>query len=164
MTAVLQLAASCESDPPELPEVNGWALYRDRTTALLRRYLRISLDLGRVPSLLGGELFRARVTAYKAVTFEDRVIFVHDMEACLRRLDPLSRILIAKIALQRYKGFEVARQIGARPRRINRRYLIALDRTTEIMFACGLLEPFADERSPSKKRATRADVDHKWIN
>lgn len=160
----LRLAASCEIDPPELPDVNGWALYRDRTTALLRRYLRISLDLGRVPSLLGGELFRARVTAYKALTFEERVIFVHDMESCLRRLDPLSRILIAKITLQRYKGSEVAQQIGAKARRINRRHLVALDRITEILATHGLLEPFDYHPFKPNKRRTRTDVDHNWIN
>lgn len=33
-------------------------LYRERTTALLRRYLRISIEVGRLPSLLGRELFR----------------------------------------------------------------------------------------------------------
>ncbi len=161
----LRLAASCEDDPPQaFSDTNGWALYRDRTVALLRRYLRMSLDLGRVPSLLGGELFRARVTAYKALTFEERVLFVHDMESCLRRLDPLSRLLLAKITLQRYKGAEVAQQIGANPRRINRRHLVALDRITEILATYGLLEPFDDRRFKPNKRRPRVDVDHNWLN
>ena len=33
-------------------------LYRERTIALLKRYLRISIEVGRLPSLLGRELFR----------------------------------------------------------------------------------------------------------
>ena len=35
--------------------------------------------------VLGREFFRAKVTTYTVVTFEDRVIFVHDMETCLDR-------------------------------------------------------------------------------
>jgi len=54
-------------------------IYRGRTVAMLRRYLRYSIEAGRLPSLLGSEFFRAKVTAYTVVTFEDRVIFVHDL-------------------------------------------------------------------------------------
>jgi hypothetical protein len=36
------------------------------------------------------------------VTFEDRVIFVHDMEKCLDRLDESSRQLIARHILQEH--------------------------------------------------------------
>src|SRR5579864_1098219 len=52
--------------------------YRGRTVAMLRRYMRYSIETGRLPSLLGREFFRAKVTSYTVVTFEDRVIFVHD--------------------------------------------------------------------------------------
>src|ERR1700690_557358 len=54
-------------------------LYRGRTVALLRRYLRFSLETGRLPSLVGREFFRAKVTYYTAATFEDRVIFLRDV-------------------------------------------------------------------------------------
>jgi hypothetical protein len=66
-------------------------LYRDRTVALLRRYMRLSIEVGRMPSLLGREFFRARVTSYKASTFEDSVIFVHDVERSLEELSELDR-------------------------------------------------------------------------
>ena len=65
-------------------------IYRGRTVAMLRRYMRYSIETGRLPSLLGRESFRAKVTSYTVVTFEDRVIFVHDMEKCLDRLDEFS--------------------------------------------------------------------------
>jgi hypothetical protein len=32
-------------------------LYRDRTVGLLRRYMRLSIEVGRMPSLLGREFF-----------------------------------------------------------------------------------------------------------
>src|SRR5258705_9881184 len=68
-------------DPPEKPESHGdlW-LYRERTVGMLRRYMRLSVEVGRLPSLLGREFFRTRVTSYSASTFEDSVIFVHDVE------------------------------------------------------------------------------------
>src|SRR5579863_6961703 len=49
-------------------------LYRDRTAALLRRYMQISIEVGRMPSLLGREFFRTRVTSYRAHSFVDAVI------------------------------------------------------------------------------------------
>ena len=69
---------------------------------MLRRYMRYSIETGRLPSLLGREFFRAKVTSYTVVTFEDRVIFVHDMEKCLDRLDEFSRQLIARHILQEH--------------------------------------------------------------
>src|SRR5438445_79638 len=68
-------------------------IYRARTVTMLRRYMRYSIETGRLPSILGGEFFRAKITSYTVVTFEDRVIFVHDMETCLNRLDGFSREL-----------------------------------------------------------------------
>src|SRR5207249_1869324 len=44
-------------------------LYRKRTIGLLRRYLRYSLETGRLPSVMGREFFRSRVTSYTVVTF-----------------------------------------------------------------------------------------------
>ena len=67
-------------DPGENPEL---CLYRQRTTALLRRYMQMALDTGRLPSLLGKELFRSKVSSYRMSTFEDAVIFVHDVDKCL---------------------------------------------------------------------------------
>ena len=51
-------------------------MYRSRTVSLLRRYVRFSLETGRLPSFVGREFFRAKMTCYTATTFEDRVIFV----------------------------------------------------------------------------------------
>ena len=65
--------------------------------------MRYSLETGRLPSLLGREFFRAKVTSYTVVTFEDRVIFVHDMEKCLDKLDEFSRQLIARHILQEHE-------------------------------------------------------------
>ena len=122
-------------------------LYRDRTVALLKRYMRLSVEVGRLPSLLGREFFRTRVTSYHVATFEDTVIFVHDVERMLGRLDPLSQKLIAKIVLQEYTQDEAARLLGCWRRTVGRRFPEALDRLSEMFLEGGLLRPF-DEPKP----------------
>jgi len=86
------------------PQAEGVTItaYRGRTMGLLRRYFHMSLDIGRLPSLLGREFFRARVTSYHVHSFEDVVILVHDVERCLERLDEFARELVARIVLQDY--------------------------------------------------------------
>jgi hypothetical protein len=87
-------------------------LYRERTMGILRRYQRLSVEVGRLPSLLGREFFRTRVTSYHAGTFEDSVIFVHDVARGLEQLGGFEYKLIAKIALQDYTQHETARCWG----------------------------------------------------
>ncbi len=107
-------------------------LYRDRTVGVLRRYLRLSIEVGRLPSLLGREFFRTRVTSYRASTFEDAVIFVHDVERSLEVLDEFERKLIARIVLQEYSQEEAGRLLGCGLRTAARRYAEALDRISEV--------------------------------
>jgi hypothetical protein len=126
--------------PPEL------YLYREHTVALLRRYFRLSVELGRLPSLLGREFFRARVSSYRLSTFEDGVIFVHDVERCLEKLDPMGRQLMARIVFQEYTADETAAMLQCTRRTIVRRYADALDRLSEIFLGTGLLRAFAAPR------------------
>jgi hypothetical protein len=114
--------------------------YRSRTVALLRRYMRYAMETGRLPSLLGSEFFRARVTSYTMVTFEDRVIFVHDMETCLDRLDEFSRQLIARHILQEHDRCATARLLHCNEKTVRRLTPLALDQLSEILLDMGLLE------------------------
>src|SRR6266576_544532 len=109
---------------------------------LLKRYMRLSVEVGRLPSLLGREFFRTRVTSYHVGTFEDTVIFVHDVERILARLDPFSQKLVAMIVLQEYTRDEAARVLGCWRRTISRRYEEAVDRLSEMFLEGGLLRPF----------------------
>jgi hypothetical protein len=113
--------------------------YHDRTIALLRRYFRMSLEIGRMPSVLGREVFRARVTSYRVRTFEDAVIFVHDVEKCLEQLEPFSRQLIARVILQDYSYEEAAALVGCGERTVYRLLPLALDRLSEIFLGTKLL-------------------------
>jgi DNA-directed RNA polymerase specialized sigma24 family protein len=89
-------------------EMELWP-YRRRTVALLRRYARASVEVGRLPSLLGREFFRTRVTSYTMRNFEDVVIFVADMEKAIERLNALEKKLLAMNVIEEYTIPEVAR-------------------------------------------------------
>lgn len=122
-------------------------LYRERTVAILRRYMRLSIEVGRMPSLLGREFFRTRVTAYKSSTFEDSAIFVHDVERSLEELSEFEKKLIAKIVLQRYSKEEAGRLLGCGYRTVERLLPETLDRVSEIFLGRGILT-----RLPTRKR------------
>ena len=107
---------------------------------MLRRYMRYSIETGRLPSVLGSEFFRAKVTSYRVSTFEDRVIFVHDMERCLEKLDEFSRQLIARHILQEHDRRETARLLQCNEKTVRRMTPLVIDMLSEILLDVGLLE------------------------
>ncbi len=117
------------------------AFYRKYTEGMLRRYLRLSMQAGRVPSLLGRELFQGNVSSYKVHGFEDAVIFCFDVEKRLGRLQVMDQQLIKRIALQQYTQGEAAGMLGLSLRNCIRQYGQALDRLTEMFLEARLLEP-----------------------
>lgn len=137
-----QLAADRD---PTLP------LYRDRTAALLRRYMQISIEVGRMPSLLGREFFRTRVTSYRAHSFVDAVIFVLDIEHSLERITAIAKTLIGMLVLQEYSQEETAVILHRCRRTINHDYGEALDEVTEIFLQRGILEPMPQPVSNREK-------------
>ena len=124
-------------------------VYRGRTVAMLRRYMRYSMETGRLPSLLGREFFRAKVTSYTVVTFEDRVIFVHDVEMCLERLDEFSRQIIARHILQEHDFWATARLLHCNEKTVRRLTPLALDQLSEIMLEVGLMERIGSKAKKS---------------
>jgi hypothetical protein len=125
----------CQPIEPEM------AFYRKYTEGLLRRYVRLSMESGKVPSLLGQEMFRSKVTSCRIDHFDDVVIFVHDVEKCLEKLDGEQQHLISRIALQQYTISETAELTGLKPRTVVRRYGQAVDRLTRIFLSVKMLEP-----------------------
>ncbi len=135
----MAVAGAPERQAVILPEM---AFYRKYTERMLRRYLRLSMEAGRVPSLLGQqEMFRGRVTSYRVRSFEDGVIFVLDVERCLSRLGETEQMLITRIALQEYTQGETAALLRMGLRTVVRRYAAAMDQLTEQFLTHGLLEP-----------------------
>ena len=123
-------------------QIDLWP-YRGRTVGLLRRYGRASVEVGRLPSLLGREFFRARITSYPMASFEDIVIFVHDMEQAINKLGPLEKKLLAMSALEEYTQAEIACLLGCSRRWIECRIPEAIDEMTCILLECGLMRGMA---------------------
>jgi RNA polymerase sigma factor (sigma-70 family) len=134
-------------------------IYRSRTVAMLRRYMQYSIETGRLPSLLGREFFRSKVTSYRVTTFEDRVIFVHDMETCLRKLDDLSREVLARVVLQEYGHEEAARLLGCTRMTVHRRLVEALDELSEILLDVGLLARLCSNDGENESCQADKEVD-----
>jgi hypothetical protein len=116
------------------------APYRRRTIALLRRYARASVEVGRLPSLLGREFFRTRVTSYTMRSFEDVVIFVADMEKAIEKLDALEKKLLGMNVLEEYSIEEIARLIDCHIKTVRRLLPDALDQLSRILLAGGLMD------------------------
>jgi hypothetical protein len=107
------------------------------------------MECGRLPSILGSEFFRSRVTSYTVVTFEDRAIFVHDMETCLEKLDEFSRQLIGRHILQEYDQVATSKLLHCSERTVRTFVPIALDLLSEILLDVGLLERSVSIRETS---------------
>jgi hypothetical protein len=120
--------------------ISSLAFYRRYTELLLRRYMQMSLRMGRVPSALGNCVFRGRVSSREVHSFEDAVIFVYDVERCLRALDPEQMELVARVALQEYTQEEAAERTSQSVRSVVRKYGEALDMLTQIFLEKELLE------------------------
>jgi hypothetical protein len=127
--------------------IEGYAFYRKHCVALLRRYLRVSMELGRTPCLLGNVVFRGRVSSYRMTSFEDLLIFVFDVEKCLKRLDPASQAVIAHMVLEDYTALETAAITKESLRSVTRIYGEALDRLTRQFLDFGLLGPNVENLS-----------------
>lgn len=133
-------------------------LYRERSVALLKHYLRCSIEVGRLPSILGRELFRAKITSYRLISFEDAVIFVHDVERALGRLDWFHQQVIATIIFQEYTHEQAAAILGCARKTLEREYPEAIDCVSEMFLQGGLLSrlaPLPVEKTCQEGEATQ---------
>jgi hypothetical protein len=139
-------------------------LYRGKTIALLKRYLRMSVEVGRLPSLLGREFFRSRVTSCRVGTFEDAVIFVHDVERSLQHLDDFEQRLIATIVFQEYTHDEASVVIGCWRRTVGRRFPEALDKLSEFFLEGGHLTRLPKTEPTPEKSCQEGENDEIFVS
>ena len=117
--------------------------YRKYTEALLRRYMQMSMEAGRVPSGIGRSVIGGKASSYRIHGFDDAVIFRLDVEKCLRKLEPGELEVVRRVAMQEYTQAEAATLMGICLRTCVQRYGRAMDRFTSILLEARLLEPFA---------------------
>ena len=116
-------------------DLSEYSMFRAHSMKLLRHYLRLSLDYGRIPSVLGGEAMRARVSHTKMHTMEDETIFIHDMNRCLKQvLDEEEVRLIALIVFMDYTFEEAASMRKYSIRQTYRMFYDLMDRLTKAFF------------------------------
>jgi DNA-directed RNA polymerase specialized sigma24 family protein len=115
------------------------AFYRKHTESMLMRYLYASMQVGRTPELLKDSVGRGWVSSRPVRSFEDAVIFVLDVETCLRKLNILDRKLLTCMVLQDYTQPETAEILGMGVRTVSYKLPQALDRLTRILLDAGLL-------------------------
>lgn len=141
--ALSQTASPASAEEPHVVNDDGAnpeiSLYRERTIALLKAYIRFSVEVGRLPSILGREFFRAKVTSYRLTSFEDAVIFVHDVERTLAQLALFHQQVIATLIFQECTKEEAAELLGCARKTITREFPVALDCVSEIFLRGGLL-------------------------
>ncbi|MBX6360569.1 sigma factor-like helix-turn-helix DNA-binding protein [Pseudacidobacterium ailaaui] len=140
MSAALALPYVWAETARELPQDNGIAFYRRRTEELLRRYVVVSLQTGRLPLAVGNCVVRGKSSHYRMRSFEDAIIFLFDIEKCLKRLAPMEQELIARIAMQEYTQEETAGLMRASVRTVMRKYPQALDKLSQMFLDYELME------------------------
>jgi hypothetical protein len=116
------------------------AFYRKYTETMLHRYMTMSLEAARVPSLMGRELFKGNVSHRRVTGFDDVVIYVHDVGKMIARLSPGLQHLVRRIAIQGYSQPETAALLGIGLRTVTRHYADALDQLTAMFIEADMLD------------------------
>ncbi len=135
------IEAGDELDPR--PEIS---CYRGQTLAIVRHFFEISSQVGRLPSLLGREFFRARVSHHAIPSFEDQAVFVRDVELCFARLSEAHAEMITLVGLYSFSRDEVAEMLRCSKSWVSNRVAEALDALSEIFLQARLLREDRPDR------------------
>ena len=142
--------------PPELDPRPEMICFRGQTLSLVRHFFELSCQVGRLPSLMGRELFRARVSHHAIPSFEEQVVFVRDLELCVARLKNEQAEIVALIGLYNLSREEVAAMLHCSRWWVNDQLTRALDSLSEIFLQAGLLdERRADRRQRQLTKRSR---------
>ena len=120
--------------------------FRGQTLAIVRHFYEIASQIGRLPSILGREFFRAKVSHRGIPSFEEQAVFVHDVEQALARLHEEDAEVIALVGLFQYSLDDVAEMLGRSRSGVARRFADSIDRLAELFLAAGLLHENRPDR------------------
>ena len=144
-----------ELDPR--PEI---VCYRGQALAIMRHFFELSCQVGRLPSLLCREFFRAKVSHHAIPSFEEQVVFVRDVELCLERLSDQHAEMIQLIGLYDFSVEEIAAMLRRGRTWVYERVAEAVDALAEIFLQAGLLKANRPDRRQCQvtNRSIPADV------
>ena len=130
--------------------------FRAQTLAIVRHFFEISCQEGRLPSILGREFFRAKVSCHGIPSFEEQAVFVHDVEHAMARLSPQSLEVISMVGLYQYSLEEVALLLRRSRTTVVERFTEAVDTLAQIFLTSGLLRDDRPDRRVQRFNATKA--------
>jgi len=142
------------AEPAEEPDPRPEMIcFRAQTLAIVRHYFELSSQLGRLPSLMGREFFRARVTHRGVPSFEDQIVFTRDVELCISRLTADHQEIVMLAGLYNFTHEEVAEMLHISKTSVHVWFAEALDALSEIFLAARILrEDRADRRQRQPMR------------
>jgi hypothetical protein len=120
--------------------------FRAQTMAIVRHFFEISCQIGRLPSILGREFFRAKVSHHGIPSFEEQALFVHDVERAMGRLNEQDSELVSMVGLFQYSMDDVAFMLGCSRGWVTQHYADAVDRLAELFLEAGLLREDRPDR------------------
>ena len=132
--------------------------FRAQTLAIVRHFFEISCQVGRLPSILGREFFRAKVSCHGVPSFEEQAVFVHDVERALGRLNPQSLEVISLVGLYQYSLEEVALLLRRSRGCVVDRFTDAVDTLAQIFLTSGLLRKDRPDRRLHRFHAKEAQA------
>jgi hypothetical protein len=135
----LSRPAKGKAKPVREPAEIELYMLRAHAHGLLRRYLYASLQTSRVGSTMRDPVGRGWVSSRPLVTFEDALIFVHDMERCIESLNSLDRDILTRVVIQEYTQSEAAQLLGMGSRTMSYKFPAAMDRLTKKLIEAELL-------------------------
>jgi len=138
-----------DSEAEEIDPRPEMLCFRRQTLALVRHFFELSCQVGRLPSLLGREFFRARVSHHSIPSFEDQVVFARDVELCLLRLSDEHAEIITLVGLYDFSLDEVGEMLRYSRTAVHGWFSEAVDYLSEIFLRAGLL---FEERPDRRQR------------
>ena len=112
---------------------------RAHTHGMLRRYLYASMQPCRIACTLSSPIGRGWVSSRPIRTFEDAILFVFDMEKCIKSLPSLDRDILKRVVIQEYTQSEAAQLLGMAARTLSYKFPAALDRLTAKLIEAEIL-------------------------
>lgn len=129
--------------------------YRGQALAIVRHFFEMSSQLGRLPSILGREFFRAKVSHHAIPSFEDQALFAHDIERSLSKLDNDEMNVLTLVGLYDLNLDEASEILHWSAGYISQRFGEALARLTQIFLDSGVLRRDRPDRRQSQMKGRK---------
>ncbi len=129
--------------------------YRGQALAIVRNFFEMSCELGRLPSILGREFFRAKVSHHAIPSFEDKALFAHDVRKSLGKLDEDEMKVLTLVGLYDLNLDEAAEILHWSAGYISQRFAEAMTRVTQIFLDNGVLRRDQPDRRQAQMKGRK---------